>query len=86
VGFEASLADSGLRPDALLFGESASRAVVSCAPGDLPSLLSLAEKRGVPARAIGRTGGERLALAPGVDVPLAEAHDQWARALPEALR
>ncbi len=86
VGFEASLPESRLRPDALLFGESASRAVVSCAPEALPALLGLAGEHGVPARAIGQTGGERLVLAPGVDVSLAEAHDQWARALPEALR
>jgi phosphoribosylformylglycinamidine synthase len=86
TGFEASLPDASLRPDALLFGESASRAVVTCAPAALPALQALAAERGVPARAIGRTGGDRLVLSPGVDVALREAHDQWARALPEALR
>ena len=40
---------------------------------------------GVPAAQIGSTGGERIRIGPGVDVSLAEAHDVWARTLPEAL-
>jgi phosphoribosylformylglycinamidine synthase len=85
IGVRAGL-DVGLRADALWFGESAARAVVSCAQADLGALVALAREHGVPARAIGATGGDRIALAPGVDVRLAEAHDVWSKALPEALR
>ncbi len=85
IGVRASL-DLGLRVDALWFGESAARAVLSCAQGELAALLDLAREHGVPARAIGVTGGERIVLSPGVDVSVAEAQHQWSQALPEALR
>jgi phosphoribosylformylglycinamidine synthase len=86
VGLAAALPEAGMRVEALLYGEAPARAVVSCAPARLPDLLALARERGVPAREIGRTGGDRIAIAPGVDVPLREAHDVWSRTLPEALR
>ncbi|HTO53305.1 MAG TPA: phosphoribosylformylglycinamidine synthase subunit PurL [Myxococcota bacterium] len=85
VGVEAALPAEGLRPEVALFAESAARAIVSCAPTDGDAVLSLARSHSVPAQRIGRTGGARLVISPGVDVSLAEAHDVWARTLPEAL-
>ena len=85
VGVDASLPERGLRPEVALFAESCARAVVSCAPGNADALVALAREHGVPAARIGVTGGERIRVAPGVDVALAEAHDVWARTLPEAL-
>ncbi len=82
---EARLPPLSIRPEALLFGESASRAVLSCAQEQLQELLGLAREQGVPALTLGRTGGERIRIEPGVDVTLAEAHDVWSRTLPEAL-
>jgi phosphoribosylformylglycinamidine synthase len=85
VGLRAELPASGLRPEAALFGESASRAVVSCLDQHRSALLALAGEMGVPAQEIGETGGDRLRIAPGVDVALSEAHDVWTGTLPEAL-
>jgi phosphoribosylformylglycinamidine synthase len=85
IGLEVVVPDAPGRVEAHLFGESAARAVVSCAPSQLPALLECARELGVPAREIGRTGGDRIRIAPGVDVGLAEAHDVWSRTLPEAL-
>jgi phosphoribosylformylglycinamidine synthase len=85
LGLEARLPPLSIRPEALLFGESASRAVLSCAQEQLQELLGLAREQGVPALTLGRTGGERIRIEPGVDVTLAEAHDVWSRTLPEAL-
>ena len=73
------------RPELALFAESASRAIITCVPGVTEELLALARTLGVPAAQIGATGGARIRIAPGVDVSLAEAHDVWARTLPEAL-
>jgi phosphoribosylformylglycinamidine synthase II len=86
VGLEVELGPSALRPDALLFGESAGRAVVTCAEGDLEALIGQAREHAVPARQVGRTGGDRIRIGPGVDVGLARAHDLWSRTLPEALQ
>ncbi len=85
VGLRAELPGSELRPEAALFGESASRAVVSCRQAERGELLALAERSGVLARVIGETGGARIRIAPGVDVALSEAHDVWAGTLGEAL-
>ena len=43
-----------------LFGESPSRVVVTCAPGDLTELLRLAEGHGIPIEELGVVGGDRL--------------------------
>jgi phosphoribosylformylglycinamidine synthase subunit PurL len=85
VGLDCVLPAVGPRPEVTLFAESAGRVVLSCAPSDREALLALARSHGVPALRIGRTGGARIGIGPGVDVSLAEAHDLWARTLPEAL-
>jgi phosphoribosylformylglycinamidine synthase len=85
LGLDVSLPQDDLRVDALLFGESASRALLSCRGDDLDALLGLAAVHGVSARAVGETGGTRIRINPGVDVTLEEAHALWRRTLPEAL-
>ena len=59
IGAEVELAGS-LRPEVLLFGESTGRVVVSTSSPDV--LLAAAQESGVPAAAIGETGGERLCI------------------------
>jgi phosphoribosylformylglycinamidine synthase len=70
---------------ATLFGESASRAIVSVNAANLQALLQLAAELGVPARSIGRTGGSRITMTvgshPSIDCPVAEAEQVWAHAL-----
>ena len=72
---------SGVALDGALFGETASRVVVSAAGRRADALLARAAEAGVPARAIGRTGGARLRIAVGgsaaIDAPLAEAERVW---------
>jgi phosphoribosylformylglycinamidine synthase len=66
---------------ATLFGESASRAIVSAAPASSAALLDLARAAGVPARIIGQTGGSRLRITiegkQVLDVAVAEAEQIW---------
>ena len=68
-----------------LFGESASRAVVSVAAADLPALLRVAAQHGVPAAAIGQTGGSRISISiegtPVVECALGEAEQIWSGSL-----
>jgi phosphoribosylformylglycinamidine synthase len=67
---------------ATLFGESASRVVVSVDSARADELLALAREHGVPASMIGRVGGDRIRLAIDgrtvVDELLAEAERTWA--------
>ncbi len=71
--------------DALLFGESASRIVVSVAAAGLAELECICEENGAPLTAIGRVGGERIVLLPGVAIALEEAGDAWQYGLADAL-
>jgi phosphoribosylformylglycinamidine synthase II len=61
LGASLSLKAKG-RPDALLFGESASRVLFSVAPGQAKKLEAAAKAAGVPLQALGAVGGSRLTL------------------------
>ena len=82
---ELTASNEHLLQIATLFGESASRVVVSVQPADEAPLLGLARSAGVPARVIGRTGGVRLRIGVGgavtIDCTVAEAEHIWAGAL-----
>jgi phosphoribosylformylglycinamidine synthase len=77
-GVEANLAavpadDVAFGDIATLFGESASRAVVSVAAGREAEALDLARAEGVPASVIGRVGGGRVRLSVGGRLVIDEA-------------
>jgi phosphoribosylformylglycinamidine synthase II len=85
VGCEVDLEDP-LQDDALLFGESQSRILLTCRRAKLPRLLELAAARGVPAKAIGRTGGDALTVSRSgrevMTVPVERAFRTWKDSLP----
>ncbi len=68
-----------------LFSESASRVIVSVRPQDRAAVMQMAAEGGVPARHIGRTGGDRLKIdvdgAPAIDMSVADAERIWATSL-----
>jgi phosphoribosylformylglycinamidine synthase len=74
-----------LRPDAVLFGESQSRILVSLPPERWETLAGMAEARGVPLHRLGETGGDRVVIGPYVDVSLASALETYNTALERAL-
>jgi len=91
IGAEASIAavdvarDPRMNLAAALFGESASRVIVSLTTDVLADVLGRAAAAGVPARVIGQTGGNRLHLAVGgataIDISVDEAERVWASAV-----
>ncbi len=84
IGFEVDLPPAA-GAAATLFGESASRAIVSVKAANLQKLLQLAGELGVPARSIGTTRGSRIVMtiggSPSIDCAVAEAEQVWAHAL-----
>jgi phosphoribosylformylglycinamidine synthase len=76
---------SAVRLASVLFGESASRAVVSVRPSERTALLQLANDLGVSAKLIGRTGGSRLVFRVAgelaVDLEVDEAERVWSTAI-----
>ena len=77
-----------LRLDALLFGETQSRVVITCAPRDAFKVVERAKLMGVPAAAIGKVGGQELVLktpAGEFKTPVAGLHDTWWNAIARAM-
>ncbi len=70
--------DDGLADHAFLFGEDQARYLL--ATGRPDSILAAAREAGVPARTVGRAGGESLSVSGLLDLPLTalrEAHEGW---------
>ena len=84
LGASVDIADGSARDDAAVFGESASRVIVSATEQNAATLLRLAAEHGVPAQVIGRTGGTRITLRvsgrPVIDCDLEAAYTTWATA------
>jgi phosphoribosylformylglycinamidine synthase len=77
-----------MRLDALLFGETQSRVVITCQPLDAVKVVERAKLMGVPAAQIGRVGGDQLAVktaAGEFSVPVAELHDAWWNSIARAM-
>jgi phosphoribosylformylglycinamidine synthase len=89
MGCQLMLSRSGLRLDALLFGETAGRIVVSVGPDGESALQSLCAAHRVPLQKLGTTGGKRVTVAvdgqPLLDADAAELKGIHAHALEEAL-
>jgi phosphoribosylformylglycinamidine synthase len=66
-----------LRADALLFGESAGRLVISCEPQHADALQLLAKRQDIPVAIIGRVGGVRLAITPWIDTSVEALSETW---------
>jgi len=74
-----------MRVDALLFGESQSRIIVSVEEKSLNSLKEIAEKEGAPMQVIGIVGGSRFEIRPMVQLPVEDLKTIWAGALEKQL-
>ncbi|MDE3068597.1 MAG: phosphoribosylformylglycinamidine synthase subunit PurL [Verrucomicrobiota bacterium] len=77
-----------VRLDALLFGETQSRVVVTCAPLDAVKVTERAKLMGVPAAQIGRVGGDQLTIKTvggEFSAPVTELHDAWWNAIARAM-
>jgi phosphoribosylformylglycinamidine synthase II len=71
-----------VRPDSLLFGESQSRILLTCAASDAEGLLKHFESKNIPAMTIGTVGGESLEINSLVSLPVGELADAFYNAMP----
>ena len=85
IGAEVSLEglnltrDAAINVAAALFGESASRVVVSVVPEHVTTVLRHAAAANVPARVIGQTGSSRLRIAVAGDIVIDQSVDEAER-------
>jgi phosphoribosylformylglycinamidine synthase subunit PurL len=91
IGAEAAIdgvavaSDGRLNQAAALFGESASRVIVSTAPERASDVMARAAAAHVPARIIGKTGGPQLRIAVAgslaIDLAIADLEQVWMSAI-----
>jgi phosphoribosylformylglycinamidine synthase len=90
IGLRVKLSGYGLPPEFRLFGEDASRVVLSCDPAHLARIKQVAEDFGVKADVLGETGGERAEITidglPAVSARIEELRGAYEGALEKALR
>jgi phosphoribosylformylglycinamidine synthase subunit PurL len=90
IGQQISLSRQDLPAEFVLFGEDASRIVVSCDPSNVSRIKSVAGDYGIFADEIGTTGGNRVEISLDgevvVSATVAELNDVYEGALEKALR
>ena len=77
-----------MRLDALLFGETQSRIVISCKPLAAVKVVERAKLMGVPAIQIGKVGGDKLTVkttSGEFSAPLTDLHDAWWNSIARAM-
>jgi phosphoribosylformylglycinamidine synthase len=88
IGAEIDLMDD-IRPDALLFGETQSRIIITVGEDKAAGIERAGEERDVPVKIIGRVGGERLVVRHRsealVDLSLQDIKEAWGQAIPQSL-
>jgi len=86
LGCTVSLKDS-IRTDALFFGETQSRIIVTVEPENLDTVLDLAGKRNIPITRIGKVNGQKIFIRHSekscIKVPVALAYNTWKNAIPK---
>jgi phosphoribosylformylglycinamidine synthase subunit PurL len=90
VGLKVDLASQGLPAEFVLFGEDASRVVISCDRGNLSGIQQVAVKYGLSSDVIGETVNVRLEIRIDgqltVSAPVAELSEEYEKALERALK
>ena len=85
LGCELDL-DDDIRADALLFGETQSRILVTVKPADAAALAGIAGRFGIRARVIGKVGGDVIRIGRKGEaiaaVPVKTAWTVWKQAIP----
>ncbi len=95
LGAEATLSDRKIRRDALLFGESQSRILVTVSEENIFNFKKLADEHKVSLEVIGQVGGDRLRISIRdsssnrtsclIDLELDKIALTWRNAIPKAL-
>lgn len=85
IGAVINLVTNNMRKDALLFGESQSRIILSAKEKDVKKILSIAKKNKTPVSIIGRTGGSRLVINKLINQPVDSLYKAWSTAIESRL-
>jgi len=86
IGAQVSLPVGSVAPHAYLFGEDASRVIVSYAPEHEAEIAAACKAASVPFASIGSVGGGRLVISGLLDVPVARLSDAWRSGIPALMK
>ena len=86
LGAVVNVASGKMRKDALLFGESQSRIVISARQKDVEKILQIAKKNKVPVVVIGEVSGQKLAINKLISARVADLDKAWSQAIESQLR
>jgi phosphoribosylformylglycinamidine synthase II len=90
IGARVNVQSTGLPPEFALFGEDASRILISCDPERLTGIQQVAKKHGVNADAIGETIPDRLEITLDnkqvISAQIEELNEAYEKALQSALK
>jgi phosphoribosylformylglycinamidine synthase len=78
------------REDNLLFGETQSAIVVTCAPARLPLVIQAAREHDIPYLALGSVGGDSLVIRHDggrimINLPVEEMESLWRESIPSLM-
>ncbi len=76
---------AGLRQDALYFGESQSRAIVSVTSDNKEAIIRAAQNHRVPVYQIGKVGGQKLVIGDKIEVDAAECAKVYRETIPGSM-
>lgn len=77
--------DSSLRKDALVFGETQSRVLVSTSPDQKEAVIRLAQRHQIPIYQIGKVGGDSIVVEDLLELKVEEALAIWRNAIPRRI-
>jgi phosphoribosylformylglycinamidine (FGAM) synthase-like enzyme len=86
LGATLKLSPGGIVAHAYLFGEDASRVVVSFPPAFQEEVSSRCQAAGVPCSVVGVVGGERLTVSGLFDLALSELSRAWRSGIPALMK
>jgi phosphoribosylformylglycinamidine synthase len=86
LGASVELSPGAIAPHAYLFGEDASRVVVSFPPAFQVEVAAACQRAGVPCAVLGVVGGDRLTVPGLFDVPLTQLSRAWRSAIPGMMK
>jgi phosphoribosylformylglycinamidine synthase len=84
IGAEITLDDT-IRPDALLFGESQSRVIMTAMPKSAARVEELARRHHVTMKKIGVTGGDVLKINSWINAPIGKLRKTYEEAIPNLM-
>jgi len=86
LGARVNLKTANIRTDALLFGESQSRIILSAKQKDVKKILQIAKKNKTPAVIIGQVGGAKLTINKSINAFVNDLYKAWHQSIENYLK